>query len=127
MLSIRPEYAVPIFQRNKRFEFRRTLFKRHVDGVVVYVTAPVGGVVGEFRIGRIISDDINSLWTRTKEYAGISFQKFRDYFAGRDVGHAIEIASVQKYPQMLDLDAHFGLRPPQSFVYLDFPWTRPSV
>ncbi len=41
LLSIRPQYADAIFRGEKRFEFRRAMFRKEVDVVVVYTTSPV--------------------------------------------------------------------------------------
>src|SRR5450756_1588152 len=45
LLSIRPQYAAAILRGEKRYEFRRTVFSRHVDVVLVYVPSPVRRVV----------------------------------------------------------------------------------
>lgn len=84
----------------------------------MYITSPVGQVAGEFRVDDIITDELDALWDRTETQAGIDRAVFFDYFAGRDVGHAIVIGNVQRYKQPLDLQVAFGVRPPQSFLYL---------
>jgi predicted transcriptional regulator len=117
-LSIRPPFAEAIFRGEKRFEFRRTIFRRPVEVVVIYVTSPVSLVVGEFDVEEVIDDSIGGLWNRTFPYAGISRDRFLEYFAGRDVGYAIEIGSVRRYGQPMNLANSFGIRPPQSFVYI---------
>jgi predicted transcriptional regulator len=118
-LSIKPPYAEAIFRGEKRFEFRRAIFRKPVAVVVVYTTSPVALVVGEFDIDAIITDTIEGLWKRTKHRAGIDRERFFSYFAGRKVGHAIAIGSVRRYALPLDLSANFGIRPPQSFAYLN--------
>lgn len=117
-MSIRPPYAEAIFRGEKRFEFRRTIFRRPVDVVLIYVTSPVCLVAGEFDVAEVIDDSVDGLWDRTFPYAGINRDLFREYFAGRDIGYAIEIGSVRRYAQPLDLTSSFGIRPPQSFVYI---------
>ena len=118
LLSIRPPYAEAIFRREKRFEFRRTIFRKAVDVVVVYITSPVCLVVGEFDVKEVLSDSVADLWNRTYSHAGIDRDLFFEYFAGCYVGYAISIGSVRRYPQPLDLAGSFGIRPPQSFVYI---------
>ena len=75
-------------------------------------------VIGEFDVRGVIYDQLPRLWDRTKGGAGIEKQFFFDYFCGRNHGYAIEIGNVRLYPSPMRLDEHFGLRPPQSFVYL---------
>jgi predicted transcriptional regulator len=118
LLSIKPKYADAIFRGEKRFEFRRAIFRQPVSVVVVYTTSPVSRVVGEFDIEGIITDTIEGLWRRTKHCAGIDRERFFSYFAGRKVGHAIAIGSVRRYRLSLDISTNFGIRPPQSFAYL---------
>jgi len=75
-------------------------------------------VVGEFEVESVITDTIEALWERTRHSAGIDRQRFFGYFAGRKTGHAIVIGAVRRYRRSLDLSNEFGLRAPQSFVYL---------
>lgn len=119
LLSIKPEYAYKIFNGEKKFEFRRTIFKnKAVKYVVVYASSPVKKVIGEFEIEAILSGDIDALWHQTKEYAGISEAYFYAYFKERKVGHAIKVKSFQVYKEPLCLQEHFSAVPPQSFIYL---------
>src|ERR1700688_3065067 len=64
LLSIRPPYAEAIFRGEKRFEFRRAIFRKAVDVVVVYITSPTCLVVGEFDVADVISDSVEGLWSR---------------------------------------------------------------
>ena len=108
LLSIRPPYAEAIFRGEKRFEFRRAIFRKAVDVVVVYITSPTCLVAGEFDVTGIISDSVEDLWSLTSRYAGIDRDGFFSYFRGRDVGHAIAIGSVRKYTT--PLGSRLGLR-----------------
>jgi len=119
LLSIKPGYADKIFLGEKKYEFRRTVFKNQkVIHVVVYASSPVRQVIGEFEIVEIIHDDVNALWKRTHCSAGISEEKFLEYFSDKDMGYAIQIGKLQRYQHPLSLEREFGLTPPQSFVYL---------
>lgn len=58
LLSIKPEFVNEMVLGNKKFEYRKSIFKRaDVTDVVVYATKPYGKVVGEFKIDRIIDDN----------------------------------------------------------------------
>jgi predicted transcriptional regulator len=82
LLSIKPEYAFKIFEGEKKFEFRKIIFKNpDIKIVVVYASSPVQQVIGEFEIDDIFSLEPNLLWERTKEYSGISEEFFFEYFA----------------------------------------------
>ena len=127
LLSIRPEYVTSIISGEKRFEFRRSIFRRPVSVVVIYVTAPVQRVIGEFDVKSILYDCTTALWKTTCKSSGISEDGFFRYFDGLPRGYAIEIGEVRLYEEPLRLDDHFGIRAPQSFMYLDFSWPRTST
>src|SRR2546421_6708826 len=71
LLSIKPEFVEAILRGEKRYEFRRSIFKRPITVVLVYATVPIRRVVGEFRVESIISDSPHRLWRRTRYAAGI--------------------------------------------------------
>lgn len=120
LLSIKPEYAEKIFQGEKRFEFRKSVFKnKEVKSIVVYATMPVGKIIGEFEIDGIIEGSPSRVWEETKGFAGISLNFFSDYFSGRDKAFAIRVGDVMKYDPPIDLnDLGHGLTAPQSFRYI---------
>lgn len=120
LLSIKPEYAEKILGGEKKFEFRKVLFKDvNVKTVVIYATKPVGKVIGEFDIAHILSEEPCTLWMMTKDFAGITRQFFDEYFCGRATGHAIKVNSPRRYEEPLELSVivKSGVAP-QSFCYL---------
>lgn len=117
LLSIRPEFAHAIFTGKKKFEFRRNYFAREVDIVVVYVSAPIKLVLGEFDLAGYVHTTIEALWEQTKHYGGISRDRFFAYFSGLEKGYALQIGDVRQYESPTLIQA-LGVRPPQSFVYL---------
>ena len=120
LLSVKPEYAQKIFNGEKRYEFRRTIFKRGgIQTVIVYVSHPIRKIVGEFYIEEVISDKLDILWNNTKEHAGISERAYLQYFNGKNIGHAMKIKSVKKYNKPFCIKEHWGLLPPQSFIYIE--------
>jgi predicted transcriptional regulator len=118
LLSIKPEFVAAILRGEKRYEFRRKIFKRRVDVVIVYATVPVRRVVAEFRVQSIICRSPRDLWPLTRGAAGIDERRFFEYFRGRDIGYAIKIGRVHEYPIPFCPVRQFGLKAPQSFVYL---------
>ncbi|MCZ2248211.1 MAG: ASCH domain-containing protein [Bacteroidia bacterium] len=119
LLSIKPEFAFKIFEGKKKFEFRKVIFKNpNVKTVVVYASSPVQRVIGEFEIADILSYDPSEIWRQTKKYSGISEDFFYEYFADREIAHAIKIKNPKKYKQPLHLQDNYNVVPPQSYVYL---------
>lgn len=120
LLSIKPEYVEKILDGSKKYEFRKNMFKRReVKTVVIYSTMPVGKVVGEFDIEKVINDEPQKVWDKTSKYAGISQDYFDEYFSGRQVAIAIKVGDVTKYDEPLCIKA-FGddMVAPQSYRYL---------
>lgn len=118
LLSIKPHFASLIFDGSKRFEYRRVVFKRPVRKVLLYASAPISKVVGEFEIEGILHGALADLWSETANHAGISREVFDRYFADRAEGYAIRIGSTLRYKTPRCLRQDFGLHPPQSFIYV---------
>ena len=119
LLSIKPEFALKIFDGSKKYEYRRSIFKRgEVKIVVVYASFPIKKVIGEFKIEGILHDEPQALWDKTKNYAGISKKRFLEYFTNKSNGYAIKVKSAKLYDVPLQLNNFMVSSPPQSFIYL---------
>ena len=119
LLSIKPEFAFKIFEGIKKFEFRKVIFKNpNIKTVVVYASSPVKQVIGEFEIDDILSSAPSAIWEMTKMDSGISEDFFFEYFASKEIAHAIKIKSTKRYTKPLNLKEDFNVFPPQSYVYL---------
>jgi predicted transcriptional regulator len=118
LLSIKPEFAYKIFEGTKKYEFRKSIFKKDVDKVVVYASSPVQQVIGEFEIEDIICKEVELLWQITQQFAGINKDFYDEYFANKEVAFAIQVGKIRKFskPKRLsDYDIEYA---PQSFAYL---------
>lgn len=119
LLSIKPEFVEAIIQGEKKFEFRRSIFARPVDVVLIYSTSPIRRVVAEFDVRSVISESLPLLWKRTHHSAGIDSEFFWKYFEGKTYGYAIEIGEVRSYKIPFCPIEELGVYPPRSFVYLE--------
>jgi predicted transcriptional regulator len=121
LLAIKEEFATKIFDGSKRYEFRKSIFKRSgITSVVVYVTAPTAKVVGEFEIGEVLIGEPEKLWEQTKQASGITKKFYDQYFDDRNTAYAIEVKSVNRYRTPKDLRNDFNIGfAPQSWVYLN--------
>lgn len=96
LLSIKPEFVEKIFAGTKKYEFRKSLFKKNgVKYVVIYASAPIKRVVGEFEIDDILSDDVDVIWDRTQKYSGITKAFYQSYFHNRKIANAIQIGHIK--------------------------------
>ncbi|MGL4094824.1 ASCH domain-containing protein [Agrobacterium cavarae] len=120
LLSIKPEYAEKIFNGEKSFEFRKTIFTDpDVDTVVVYATMPVGKVIGEFKIADVHEGEPEDIWRKTEKKSGISSSFFSEYFLGRKRAYAIEVGETKIFDVPKTVMEILGRStPPQSFAYL---------
>lgn len=119
LLSIKPQFAVKIFDGTKKFEFRKSIFKNSkINTVVVYASSPMQKVIGEFTFDEIMEENPEVLWEKTKKHSGITKEFFDEYFFNREKAFAIRVKETNQYKtpmDLIDFDLNFA---PQSFVYL---------
>jgi predicted transcriptional regulator len=119
LLSIKPEFALKIFEGTKKYEFRKNIFKRgDVKTVVVYVSSPIQQVIGEFEVEKILHQNVELLWQLTKQFAGISKDFYDEYFGNKEMAFAIQVGKIHKYSTPKRLSDYGINYAPQSFAYL---------
>ncbi len=118
-LLSKSEFAFKILSGEKRYEFRRVMFRRRdIDKVVVYATAPYSKIIGYFTAGRVSQGSPKILWNKFNKYGGIDKKSFFLYFKNR-FGIAIEIknpVSFRRHRKPREILPNFAL--PNSFRYL---------
>lgn len=120
LLSIKPEYANKIFDGTKKFEYRRTIFKRDdVKKILVYASSPIQKIIGEFEIAGLLKDYTEYLWQETSEHSGITKKFYDEYFRDKMYANAIEVGEVTKYDNPKTLADYNIKTAPQSFVYIE--------
>ena len=119
LLSIKPEFALKIFNGSKKFEFRRSIFKnRDIKQVIVYASSPVGKIIGEFEIEDILHDELPILLSKIKNHSGTSEENLKKYFSNKSKGYAIQIKNAELYDEPKPLDSLGISTAPQSFMYV---------
>jgi len=119
LLSIKPKYAELILSGEKKYEFRRSIFKNpRIKQIIIYASSPVSKIIGEFEIDDILSFDIKELWSHTMDHAGIDKEYYDTYFSGKDIGHAIKVKNAKRYSKHKELKEFNVKRAPQSFAYI---------
>ena len=118
LISIKPQYVERIFNGSKKYEYRRRLPKDNIDKIVIYCTTPVKAVIGEVSVIKTISDTPGKLWGQTKDFAGISKEKYFEYFRYKEKANCYVLGNYVKYEHPRKLE-DFGINvAPQSWVYL---------
>ena len=49
LISIKPKYVEEIINKNKKYEYRKSIFKKDIDKVYIYSTRPNKQIVGYFK------------------------------------------------------------------------------
>ena len=121
IMSIRPNFCKLIFDGQKRYEYRKRVFRRlDVDKVYIYASKPISKVVGYFTIKRIICESPSMVWDMTHKQGGITKKQFNDYFKGNKIAHAIEIDEVVKFDTPIDpKEVIKNFTAPQNYMYVD--------
>jgi predicted transcriptional regulator len=120
LLSIKPKYANAILTGEKLVEFRKLTFKRQIERVYIYSSAPEQRIIGYFTIEDIISDTPEELWRQFNKVGSITEEDFFDYFANKEIGYSIKIKSVSKFRKSKNpKDIFENFVAPQSYMYCE--------
>jgi type I restriction enzyme S subunit len=120
LLSIQPVIARRITGGKKKYEYRRTIFKRKVNRIYLYSSSPVRRVVCRFSCGGCLSGSIDEIWEKTGKLSAASESEYRDYFRNTGIAYAIKIEDLVVFENPPDPRGIIpGFRPPQSFMYLE--------
>ncbi len=123
LFSIRPVYVEKILAGQKTVELRRRFPEAGMSGctALIYSTSPVKAVVGSAQIRDVLRLPLSVLWNDHGGAACIAKDDFREYFSGQGHGFAIILTGAKTLKSQLtasDLEAEFGIVPPQSYRYL---------
>ncbi len=119
LLSIKPEYVEKILSGTKKYEYRKRLAKIKTSTILIYSTSPVMKVVAKAEIIDTISAAPSTLWEKTKENAGISRKKYREYFHGCKTAYAYELGQIIIFDTPKNLSEYNVALAPQSFTYIE--------
>lgn len=116
-MAIHPEYADAILQGTKQVEFRKRKLAEDIETVVIYATAPVQKVVGEFRIRETVVDTPERIWARYGAVGVIDRHSFGEYYASTVSAVAFVVDKAIRYGQPHPL-SELASSIPQSFYYV---------
>lgn len=121
LLSIKPHYAEAILSGAKKYEFRKTEFKRRgIARVYLYANGSVSKIVGSFEIESTLRGTPETIWESCNEYGGITKKDFFKYFEGSKQAFAYKIKNPRKFYGEIDSRSIIESfkAPPQSFYYV---------
>ena len=124
VLSLRPRFAEAILAGAKTVELRRTEPKIVVPTrALLYAASPVRALLGTCIITSVRSTDLAALWREHGCDAALSYEEFRRYFEGVDMGTALTLTEPRRFSRGIPLQdlrtKPRSFRPPQSFAYVD--------
>lgn len=121
LLSVNPKYAAKIVEGEKKYEFRKRMFKRKDIGhIYIYSTLPVGKIIGMMTIEGILEGATEEIWEKCSSYSGMAKEEYFCYFKDKEKAFAIEIRDVKVFAEPVDPYMIFDcFIPPQSFCYVD--------
>ena len=129
ILSIRPTFCKMIFSGQKKYEYRKRVFKHiDIDKVYIYATKPICKIVGYFTIAAVVTHKSSEMWRITHKGSGISKEYFDAYFNGCDKAHAIIIGEAFEFEEPIDpKEVIKDFHAPQNFMYVDIDLEKLSV
>ena len=119
LISIKPQYVKEILLGNKRYEYRKRMFKKEIDKVYIYSTSPEQKIVGYFKYTHYKVGTPEEIWQETNLFSGINKDAYFEYFKGRKEAYAIQIEEIYEFDKVIDPKEVFQkFTPPQSYMYL---------
>lgn len=122
LISIRPGYADAIFSGSKTVELRRRI-PPIAKGIKlwIYVTKPVGAVLGVAEVDEIVTGTPAEVWERCNGSTGIDRSDFDRYFDASENAFGLVLVNVRKgLPASMDTLKKLrpGFHPPQVMTRL---------
>lgn len=106
-------------RERKNMNTEDILLPKKSKKIIVYSTAPVKQVIGEVDVDGILSMKMTPMWELTKHGAGISRDKYRQYFKNSKCAFAYVLKKPRLFPSPKDLKDYAINQAPQSFVYIE--------
>ncbi len=125
LVSVRPRFCRLLIDGSKSVELRRVRPTAIEPGdlLLLYESSPTKALVATSRVITIAQGSLDEIWETYGSATGISRLEYDEYFAGTERAVAIKLEAVtpllRRRPLAELRQSVNGLRPPQSFRYLD--------
>lgn len=117
LISIKPEFVRLIITGEKKYEYRKNIFKKEIQRVFVYSSSPEMRIVGYFDWKGVITGNSNEVWKITSDYAGIDANRYQKYFHDNKRAYALKIEKFIVFGKPINPWNYEGFNPPQSYCY----------
>jgi predicted transcriptional regulator len=117
IISIKPQFVEKILSGEKKYEFRRRIYRKSIEKIYIYQTSPDAKIVGYFKPGKIIKDTPENLWNEFSDVSGTTKDSLLTYLHDKDEAYAIEITDLVIFETPIKNE---DIPVPQSYQYIDF-------
>jgi predicted transcriptional regulator len=107
LMSIQPVIGRRVISGRKKYECRRSIFRKLVNRIYLYLSSPVRKIAGYFVYQGYMEGTVQKIWEATKDKSAATETAYLEYFKNTDKAFAIPID--RQTP---------GFLPPQSFRYV---------
>lgn len=118
ILSIKSKYVEKILSWEKLYELRKVFTKDKINKVIIYESAPISRVVGEFEIEKVLYEPLGKLWDITKDFSCVDMEFFEKYFNWKEYWYAIKIKNPKRYKKHRLITDYWTKRPPQNYAFV---------
>lgn len=119
LISIKPKYIKEIISGKKKYEYRKSIFRKNVEKVYIYSTSPKQRIIGYFKYKGYLEGTPGQIWEITKKFSGIDIKSYNKYFDKSPCAYAIKIEQVYLFKTPINPKMKFEkFFPPQSYKYL---------
>jgi predicted transcriptional regulator len=118
LMSITPVIGRRIMSGKKKFEYRRSIFRKPVNRIYLYLSSPERKIVGYFMFRGYTEGTVREIWEATKDQSAATEDAYLDYFQNTNKAFAIRIDKFINFAVPVDPWKTPGFLPPQSFRYV---------
>jgi len=118
LMSIIPAVGRRIMSGGKKYEYRRSIFRKPVNRIYLYLSSPEQKITGYFTYQDCLEGTVREIWEATKDGAAASEAAYLEYFANAKKAFAIKIDRFVQFDVPFDPWKSHEFFPPQSFRYV---------
>jgi len=125
LMSIEPVFADRILRGEKKVEIRRRFSRKWIGRTVrLYSSAPMQSLVGDAKIGNVVSGTPEEIWNTYAPFIGCTKIEYDNYTTSLRQVYAILLSEVRPYIEAIPLSqlSHLidaDLVPPQSYCAIE--------